>query len=176
LLQANCGGRQLDLGDRLMAREAHDLERGRAVRIVDGNVQHEAVDLRFGQRVCTLLLDGILRRHHQEQRRQLVARLADADLTLPHRLEQGRLYLGRGSIDLVGKNEIVKQRSALKFEGPFLGPIDVRSGEIGRKHVGGKLYALEVALEAPCQRLDGASLGEPWGTFDQQMPVGQERD
>ncbi len=42
-------------------------------RVVDHDVEHEAIELRFGQRVRPLLLDRILRGEHEERPLQIVA-------------------------------------------------------------------------------------------------------
>ena len=41
--------------------------------IVDQDLEHEAVDLRLGQRIRPLGLDRVLRRHHEERVRHRVA-------------------------------------------------------------------------------------------------------
>ena len=38
-----------------------------ARRIADGELHHEPVELRFGQRIRALLLDRVLRREHEER-------------------------------------------------------------------------------------------------------------
>ena len=81
----------------------HDRQLLVVFRIVDQHLQHEAVDLRLGQRVGPFGLDRVLRRHHEERIRNRVARVPDCDLPLLHHLEQSRLDLGRRAVDLVGK-------------------------------------------------------------------------
>jgi hypothetical protein len=49
-------------------RQAQDLGLGIGLRIADAHVHQEAVELRLGQREGALLLDRVLRGHHQEQR------------------------------------------------------------------------------------------------------------
>ena len=71
-------------------------------RIVDANVKHEAIDLGFGERIRTLLLDWVLSRHDHERLVELVAGIPDGDLELLHRLQQCALHLGRRPVDLVG--------------------------------------------------------------------------
>ena len=50
----------------------HDLQLLLLRRVVDEDHEHEAVELRFGQRIGALLLDRILRREHEERIGQLV--------------------------------------------------------------------------------------------------------
>src|SRR3546814_2544549 len=72
---------------------SQDLAFGVGLRVTDAHVHQEAVELRLWQREGALLLDRVLRRHHQEQRRQRIGLAADGDLALAHCLEQGRLHL-----------------------------------------------------------------------------------
>ena len=54
-------------------RAAGDLELFVEVRILHEDLEHEAVLLRFGQRIGAFLLDRVLRRQHEERIGQLDA-------------------------------------------------------------------------------------------------------
>ena len=94
----------------------HDLPLLRLARIADLDHQHEAVDLRLGQRIGALLLDGVLRGHDHERVGQRIALFADGDLPLLHRFEQGALHLGGGAVDFVGQHEVGEDRAELGGE------------------------------------------------------------
>ena len=94
------------------------LARGR----FDAQLEEEAIELRLGQRVGPLHLDRVLRRQHEERRRQRVGLLADRDRLLLHRLEQRRLRLGRGAVDLVGQHDVREDRPLLELEAPRRSP------------------------------------------------------
>ncbi len=79
--------------------------------IVHEDVEHEAVLLRFGQRIGAFLLDGVLRGQHEERVGQLVPGAADGDLAFLHGFEQGGLRLGRRAVDLVGQDDVGEQRA-----------------------------------------------------------------
>ena len=79
-------------------------------------MHEKAIELRFGQRIGAFLLQRILSRHYQKQIGQRISLSPDGDLTLCHRFEQRRLDLCRCAVDFIGKYQIVKQRSLLKFE------------------------------------------------------------
>ena len=55
-----------------------------------GQLEQEPVELRLGQRVGALVLDGVLRRGDDERLGQRPRRAVDGDLPLLHRLEQRR--------------------------------------------------------------------------------------
>ena len=139
-------------------------------------MHQETVELRLGQRIRAFLLDRILRRHDQEQRRQQIRRAPDGDLALAHRFEQRRLHLGRRAIDFVGQQQVVENRAALEFEGRLLRPIDLGAGQIGRQQVRRELDAMEVAFDARGEFLDRRGLGQTRRALDQQMAIGEQRD
>ena len=66
----------------------------------------EPVELALGQRVGALVLDRVLGGDHHERRVERVGRAVDRDLALLHRLEQRRLRLGRGPVDLVAEDDV----------------------------------------------------------------------
>ena len=75
-----------------------------AAWVADLQLEHEAVNLRFRQRVGAFVFDGILRGQHEERLLQLERSLANRDLLFLHRFQQGALHLGRGAIDLIGQH------------------------------------------------------------------------
>ena len=91
------------------------------VRVVDPDVEHEAVELRLGQRVGALLLDGILGGEHEEGRGQVVGLAADGHLPLLHGLQQRGLGLGRRAVDLVGQDDVGEHRPLHEAEHPLPG-------------------------------------------------------
>ena len=115
------------------------------------HLEHEAVDLRLGQRIRALLLDRVLRGEDDERLGQRVGLVADRDLPLLHRLEQRALHLGGGAVDLVGEHEVGEHRAPCGDElaGALL--VDQRAGEVGRQQVRRELDAARTARRAPSQ-------------------------
>jgi hypothetical protein len=74
-----------------------------AGRIADRHAQQEAVELRLGERVRPLELDRVLRREDEERPLERPRRPLGRHLVLLHRLEERRLRLRRGAVDLVGE-------------------------------------------------------------------------
>ena len=69
---------------------------------------------------------------------------------LLHRLEQGRLGLGRGAVDLVGQDDLREDRAGLKLEdAAAVGQLhdDVGADDVGRHQVGRELDAVEVEID-----------------------------
>ena len=92
-------------------RAPHDLQLVLRRRVVDLDLQHEAIELGFGQRVGALLLDRVLRREHEERRLDRVRHAADRDVLLLHRLQQRGLRLGGRAVDLVGEDDVGEHRA-----------------------------------------------------------------
>ena len=85
-------------------------------RELDQQLEEEPVELGLGERIGPLHLERVLGGQHEERRRQPVRRAGDGDRPLLHRLEQGRLGLGRGPVDLVGQHQVGEDRPALELE------------------------------------------------------------
>ena len=69
-------------------RRLHDLDLLLLVQVVDDDLEHEAVELRLGERVRPFELDRILRREDEERLLQRVAPPLDGDAMFLHRLEE----------------------------------------------------------------------------------------
>ena len=115
----------------------------RAGRIADFELQHEAIHLRFGQRISAFLFDRILRGQHEERLFEVEGLVADGDLLFLHRFEQRALHLGRRAVDFVGQNEVGEDRAASGGELAGLRIVNLRADHIGRQHVGRELQARE---------------------------------
>ena len=93
-------------------------------RIVDDHVEHEAIELRLGQRVRAFLLDGILCRQHKQRTRQRIPHTADGHLILLHGFQEGTLDFRRGSVNLISQDDISENRPLFDRKSAILGAID----------------------------------------------------
>ena len=82
-----------------------------AAGVVDDQLEEEAVELGFRQRIGAFLLDRVLRRHHEERLFQLVDGAADGDAVFLHGFQQGRLRFRRGPVDFVGQHDLGEERA-----------------------------------------------------------------
>ena len=142
----------------------------------DLGLEHETVDLRLGQRVGSLLLQGVLRGQHEERLRQGVGVVADGHLTLLHGLQQRRLHFGRGAVDLVRQYEVGEDRTLAYDEILVLLRVDQRADQVGGQQVGGELYARETGVDGLGERGDGQRLGQSRDAFQKDVSVGQQAD
>ena len=146
------------------------------LRIADVQLQHEAVELRFGQLIGAFLLERILRRQHEERIGQRIGRFADRDLPFLHRFEQRALHLGRRAIDFVGQDQVGEDRAELRRELAGARIVDQRADQIGRQQIGRELQALEAGLNAGRQRFHGQRLGQPGHAFEQDVAVREQAE
>ena len=103
------GRSQLRVHDR--RRRPHDVELLVVGRVLDDDVEHEAIELRFRQRIRAFELDRVLRGEHVERLGQLVGLALHGDAVLLHRFEQRRLRLRRRAVDFVGQHDVGEDRA-----------------------------------------------------------------
>ena len=102
--------------------------------------------------------------------------LADRHLPLLHHLEQGRLHLGRGAVDLVGEQEVAEHRPELGVELVLAGAVHPRADEVGRHEVRRELDPLEAAADHLGDGLDGQRLREAGDALDQEVSTREQAD
>src|SRR5205814_1816044 len=69
--------------------------------VIDEHLQHEAVELGFGERVGSVGLDRVLGREDDEWLRKRMGVLANRHLAFLHCLQQRRLHLGGSAVDFI---------------------------------------------------------------------------
>ena len=148
-------------------------------RVVDDDVEHEAIELRFRQRIGAFQLDRVLRREHEERLGQLVGLALHGDPVLLHRLEQRRLRLRRRAVDFVREHDVREDRARREHHlaatggGVFLH--QVGAGDVGRHQVGGELDARELQVEDARHRVNEQRLGQAGSADDQAVAADEQR-
>ncbi len=159
---------------------AGDLELLVELGIAHEDLEHEAVLLGFGQRIGAFLLDGVLRRQHEERIVEAMPHPADGDLALLHGFEQGGLGLGRRAVDFVGEDDVGEQRAREELELAAAGRAvlldDFGAGDVGRHQVGRELDAAEGQRQRPRQGADHQGLGQARHAFQHAMALAEQRD
>ena len=158
---------------RALALGLEDHELGLAVRVAHRDPHQEPVELRLGQGIGALELDGVLGRDHHERPRQAVGVGVDGDLALLHRLEQRRLGLRRGAVDLVGEHDVGEHPAGPELELVGGAVPDRHAGDVGRQEVGGELDALAGAADRAGDRLGQRGLADARDVLDEEVPLGQ---
>ena len=97
---------------------------------------------------------------------------------LLHRLEQRRLRLGRGPVDLVGEHDVGEDRSLDEAEGaPARGQVfldDLGAGDVARHEIGGELHPIEGEVERLGHGRDHERLGQAGHPDQQRVSAGQD--
>ena len=143
--------------------------------IAQAQAQHEAVELRLGQRERALVLDRVLGGDDQERDGHRVGDAVDRHLPLLHALEQRRLRLGRGPVDLVGEHDLGHDRARPELELLGLLVVDREAGHVGGQQVRRELDAPEGAAEAAREGLGQHRLADAGHVLDQQVALAQQR-
>jgi hypothetical protein len=104
-----------------------------------------------------------------------VALAVDRDAPLLHRLEQRRLGLGRGAIDLVRQHEVREERTGPKGEVSLPGQ-HAHAGYVGRHQIGSELDATEAQAQRFVERPDQQRLGGAGRALEQNVPPRQKRE
>ncbi len=145
-------------------------------RVADVDLEQEAVPLGLGQRVDALVLDRVLRGHHQERVGQREGLAADRHVAFLHDLQQRRLHLRRRAVDLVGEQEVDHHRAELGVELLLALPVDAGTDDVGGHQVGRELDARERPADHPREGLHGQRLGHAGNTLEQDVALGQQAD
>ena len=158
---------------RALAVGVEHLQLGLLVRVAHRQPHHEPVALRLGEGVGALHLDRVLGREHHERERQLVGLAVDGDLPLLHALEQRRLGLRRGPVDLVADDDVGEDRARLELELAALLVVDRDAGDVAGQQVGGELDAAHRAVDRAGQRLGEHRLADAGDVLDEQVALGE---
>src|SRR5437016_8443323 len=111
----------LELNLTKRSRLAHNLNLLIFREIINDDVEHEPVELGFRQWICTLELDGVLRRQNVKWFLQNVSIAFDGDRSFLHGFEQRGLGLRRSTVDFIGENDVCENRSLHKNPRPLSG-------------------------------------------------------
>ena len=148
-------------------------------RIVDIDLQQEAVELGFGQGIGAFLLQRVLGREHVERLGQVIGVAGDRDLAFLHRLQQRRLGARAGAVDFVRHQQLAEHRALDEAEAAPAGLAffeHFRADDVGRHQVGRALHALGIDARAPAQRVHQLGLGEAGDADQQDMAAGEDGD
>ena len=107
---------------------------------------------------------------------QLLRKVKRIEITTRRLVEQGRLHLGGGAVDLVGEQQLSEDGALAGHELAGALVVDEGADEVGRQQVGSELDALEADRQRPRQGLDGQRLGEAGDPLDQQVAAAEHAD
>ena len=102
-----------------------------------------------------------------------VRHAVNGDLRFGHRLEQRRLGLGRGPVDLVGQQQLGEDRARTKDQ--FTGTQRHRPGQVGGEHVGSELGSAEIEAEGAGGSIGEQGLGGTGNAFEEDVTAHYHR-
>ena len=140
-------------------------------------LEEEPVELRFGQRIRTLHLERVHGGQHEERLLQRMRGLARGHAVLLHRLEQRRLRLGCGAVDLVRQHHVREDRPGLELEillAAFVLAHDRRAHDVARHQVGRELDARELEMQHVRQGLHQLGLAHTRDALEQHVAARQQ--
>ena len=146
-----------------------NLHLGGEVGITHRNLQQEAVQLRLGQRIGALELDGVLGGEDGEVGRQRIADSVDGGLALFHGLQQRGLGARRHAVDLIHQQQLGEERPLVHAEVGELGVEDVGADDVGGHQVRVALHPAEADVQHAGHALDGQRFGHAGHAFDQRV-------
>ena len=102
--------------------------------------------------------------------------LVDGHVALLHALEQARLRLRRGAVDLVDEHDVREHRAGAELEAVLALVEDVRADHVRGQQVGGALHARVLGVERARERAGQGGLADARVVLDQDVPLGEQRD
>jgi hypothetical protein len=111
---------------------------------------------------------------HHEGLLQRVRGAVDRDLAFFHALEQRRLRLGRGPVDLVAEHDVGEHRPRLELELAPLLVVGAHAGDVAGQQVRRELDPPHGAVDRPRQGLGQHRLAHPGHVLDEQVPLGEQ--
>ena len=153
---------------------------GPLVGIADVDLQQEAIELGFGQRIGAFLLERVLGGQHMERRRHVVPLAGNGDVMLLHGLQQRRLGLGAGAVDLVGHQQLGEDRPLDEAEAAPAGRPPSSSTSAPMMSEGMRSGVNWMRLASSPRTLPSVStssvLARPGHADQQRMAAGQQGD
>ena len=104
--------------------------------------------------------------------RQLVGVHVDGDAALLHALEQARLGLGRGAVDLVDEHDVGEDRPGPELEAVLALVEHVGPHDVGGQQVGGALHPRELQVEHARDRPRERRLAHAREVLDEHVALG----
>ncbi len=149
-------------------------------RILDLEIEHETIELGFGQRIRSFHLDRVLSCDDEERRIEGIGAPPDRDLALLHRLQERGLRFGGRAVDLVGEQEVGEDRPGKELElaaaGRRIFLDDIHAGDVRRHEVGCELDAAKFEVERARESVGHQRFAEPGHTEQKDMAAAKQAD
>ena len=129
-----------------------------------------------GSGIGPLVLDRVLGRDHHEGPGELVRVAVDGDMQLLHALEQARLGLRRGAVDLVDEDDVREHGPGVEVELRLRLVEDVGPDDVGGKQVHRALHAGVFGVDGAGERAGERRLADARVVLDEHVALGKQGD
>lgn len=129
----------------------HNFPLSLAARITHPNPHQEPVQLRLRQRIGAVMFNRVLRGNHHERLREPMGAIVNGHLAFIHGFEQRALGLRRGAVDLIGQQDIRKNRAGFEFKTFPMLVVNGDADDVARQQIAGELHPLKLAVQAARQ-------------------------
>ena len=146
------------------------------IGVAELEAHKETVELGFGKWEGAFELDGVLCGNDKERAWERSGDALDGDLALLHSFEECRLGAGRGSVDLVGEDDLGDERTFTEDELADLLVVEVDAGDVGGHEVRRELDTAEGAAEATSDSFCESGLANAGDIFKKNVAFAEERD
>ena len=134
---------------------------------------HEAIGNTLGEWIGTHHLNRVLRRQNHERRRHRMGVAVDADATLLHHFQQGRLCARVGAVQLVEQDHVGKHRAGSEVQSEAIGIGCQRTDHIGWQEICRPLHSRERPADRSSDGLRQQCLAHPGDVFQQYVATGE---
>ncbi len=142
--------------------------------------EEETVELGFGERVSSFLLDGVLGCEYEEGSGERVREAADGDDSFLHGFEECGLGLGGCTVHFIGEYELGEDGAGLETElaGAAIGSVDfVDNGgadDVGGHEVGRELDAAEGERHGGGEAADQERFADAGDALEEKMAANHD--
>ena len=146
--QVIAGNHGLDVVERVgIATGLEDIDLVLARRIANGQANHKAVELAIGQRLSARRAHRVLGCDTHEGTRDLMRLPINRHRAFFHNLEQGRLRLCAGTVDLVAQQHVAVDGAPHKAKHAGVAVEHRKARNVRGQRIGRKLHALKVQTQ-----------------------------
>ena len=152
-----------------------DVDLAGKVGVAHGQTDHEAVQLGLGQQLGTGGAHRVLGGDDHKGIGQRVGDAVHRDLTLLHDLQQRRLGLTGGAVDLVGQQQVGHHRAGLVGERAGIPAVQGKAHDVRGQYVGGELDTAVLQAQGAAEGQRRGGLAGAGHVVQQHMAAGEDR-
>lgn len=139
--------------------------------VTQTQADQKPVELGFGEREGSFVIDGVLRGDDQKRLVEFVGGSVNGHAMFGHRFEESGLSSGGGPVDFVRQKDLGEDRTRAEFELGVFGIEDRGSGNIAGQQVGRALGAFEGSSDTLGERAGEHCFGDSGNVFEEDVSL-----